>query len=70
MKDNKGHGSSKRGMAKVSHSGPIGYKIADIGPGGKEHNVKTNAAWDAHHKAHAPKSSQGSYANGTKFHGK
>ena len=26
---------------KVSVTRPIGYKIADIGPGGKEHNVQT-----------------------------
>jgi len=24
----------------------IGHRIADIGPGGKEHNVQTNKAWD------------------------
>jgi hypothetical protein len=25
---------------------PIGTRVADIGPGGKEYNVKTNKAWD------------------------
>jgi hypothetical protein len=30
----------------VKTNAPIGYKIVDIGPGGKEHNVKTNKAWD------------------------
>lgn len=31
---------------KISTDKPIGYKIADIGSGGKEHNVKTNPEWD------------------------
>jgi hypothetical protein len=33
--------------AVVKTNKPIGFKISDIGPGGKEHNVKTDAAWDA-----------------------
>jgi len=27
-------------MVKVSHKGEIGHRISDIGPGGKEYNVK------------------------------
>jgi starvation-inducible DNA-binding protein len=30
----------------VKTNEPIGYKIADIGPGGKEYNIKTDKAWD------------------------
>jgi hypothetical protein len=30
----------------VKTNKPIGTKVADIGPGGKEYNVKTNKAWD------------------------
>ena len=30
---------------KISTNKPIEYKIADIGPGGKEHNVKTSKGW-------------------------
>lgn len=41
MKDARGHGSNGRGgMARVSvDPSKIGYRIADIGAGGKEHNV-------------------------------
>ena len=47
MKDKEGHGSEgDESKVKISVSRPIGHRIADIGPGGKEHNVKTNAAWD------------------------
>ena len=31
----------KKPMVKVSVTKPVGYRIADIGPGGVEHNVKT-----------------------------
>lgn len=31
----------KKPMVKVSVTKPMGYRIADIGPGGVEHNVKT-----------------------------
>lgn len=34
---------------KVSTDKPIGYKIADIGPGKKEYNVQTDAEWDKQH---------------------
>ncbi len=50
MKDAKGHGSNKRGggsgkMAKVSvDPSKLGFRMADIGPGGKEHNVVTGGA--------------------------
>jgi predicted RNA binding protein YcfA (HicA-like mRNA interferase family) len=30
----------------ISTKKPIGTRVADIGPGGKEYNVKTNKAWD------------------------
>ena len=33
--------------AVVKTKKDIGSRVADIGPGGKEHNVKTDAAWDA-----------------------
>lgn len=53
MKDAKGHGSDSRGgMARVSvNPNKLGFRIADIGPGGKEHNVQTGGAWDAAHEA-------------------
>ena len=35
---------------KLGKGKKIGSRVADIGPGGKEHNVKTDAAWDAHQK--------------------
>jgi len=31
----------KKPMVKVSVTKPVGYRIADIGPGGAEHNVQT-----------------------------
>lgn len=31
---------------KVSTNKPIGFKVADIGPGQKEYNVKTDKVWD------------------------
>lgn len=33
-------------IAVVKTNKEIGTRVADIGPGGKEYNVKTNAAWD------------------------
>ena len=36
--------------AVVKTNKPIGSRVADIGPGGKEYNVKTDKAWDEHHK--------------------
>lgn len=35
---------------KVSTNKPIGFKVADIGPGKKEYNVKTDKVWDAEQK--------------------
>lgn len=32
-------------MIKVSSKRPIGHRISDIGPGGKEYNVRTDANW-------------------------
>jgi hypothetical protein len=40
----------KRKPAVVKTNKPIGTRVADIGPGGKEYNVKTNKAWDDQHK--------------------
>lgn len=40
----------KARMAKVSVTQPIGHRIADIGPGGKEHNVQTKD-WPAERAA-------------------
>jgi hypothetical protein len=37
----------KSNIARVKTNQAIGSRIADIGAGGKEHNVKTDAAWDA-----------------------
>jgi len=34
-----------RKKVKISTTKPIEFKIADIGPGGKEHNVKTSKGW-------------------------
>jgi hypothetical protein len=36
----------KHNTAVVKTNKEIGTRIADIGPGGKEHNVKTDKAWD------------------------
>lgn len=40
----------KRKPAVVKTNKEIGTRVADIGPGGKEYNVKTNKAWDDEHK--------------------
>jgi len=37
----------KHNKAVVKTKKEIGSRVADIGPGGKEHNEKTDAAWDA-----------------------
>jgi hypothetical protein len=34
-------------MLKIKVNKPVGYRITDIGAGGKEYNVKTDSAWDA-----------------------
>ena len=39
----------KKKMAVVKPKDEIGFKVSDIGPGGREHNVKTDAAWDRKH---------------------
>lgn len=44
---------------KVSTDKPIGYKVSDIGPGKKEHNVKTNKAWDDAQKKKTVSEAQG-----------
>lgn len=39
-----------KGPAVVKTNKPIGSRVADIGPGGKEYNIKTDKAWDDAHK--------------------
>jgi hypothetical protein len=41
----------KHNKAIVKTKKDIGSRVADIGPGGKEYNVKTDAAWDAANKS-------------------
>ena len=41
---------TKRKPAVVKTNKPVGSRVADIGPGGKEYNVKTDKAWDDQHK--------------------
>jgi hypothetical protein len=48
-------------MAKVSVTRPIGHRIADIGPGGKEHNVQTKD-WPGDHAAAAQTAHQAAHA--------
>ncbi len=36
-----GAAKAKQGMVRVSVSRPMGFEVADIGPGGVKHNVKT-----------------------------
>jgi hypothetical protein len=40
------HEAKRKPMIVVGTKKEIGHRIADIGPGGKEYNVQTNAAWD------------------------
>ena len=42
---------NKHNKAVVKTKQAIGSRIADIGAGGKEYNVKTDAAWDAANKS-------------------
>ena len=42
----KKYGHVNEAMVRVKTDKPIGTRVADIGPGGKEYNVKTNKAWD------------------------
>jgi hypothetical protein len=48
-------------LAKVSVTRPIGHRIADIGPGGKEHNVQTKD-WPGDHAAAAQTAHQAAHA--------
>lgn len=41
---------NKSNMARVKTQQAVGSRVADIGAGGKEYNVKTDAAWDAKEK--------------------
>jgi hypothetical protein len=41
----------KSNKAVVKTKKEVGARIADIGAGGKEHNVKTDKAWDDAQKA-------------------
>jgi hypothetical protein len=53
MKDAKGHGSNRRGKAKVSvDPSKLGFRMADIGAGRTEHNVVTGGAWGDKAAAH------------------
>jgi hypothetical protein len=45
-----GKNIDKSNKAVVKTKKEIGSRIADIGPGGKEYNVKTDKAWDDAHK--------------------
>ena len=40
----------KRNPVVIKTNKPVGSRVADIGPGGKEYNVKTDKAWDDQHK--------------------
>ena len=40
----------EKNKVKVSTNKPIGFKVADIGPGKKEYNVKTDKVWDDQNK--------------------
>jgi len=40
----------KRKPVVIKTNKEIGSRVADIGPGGKEYNVKTDQAWDEQHK--------------------
>jgi len=40
----------EKNKVKVSTNKPIGFKVADIGPGQKEYNVKTDKVWDDQNK--------------------
>ena len=40
----------KRKPVVIKTNKPVGSRVADIGPGGKEYNVKTDKAWDDQHK--------------------
>jgi len=42
----KKYGHVNEATVRVKTDKPIGTRVADIGPGGKEYNVKTNKAWD------------------------
>jgi len=61
--------------AVVKTNKPIGTRVADIGPGGKEHNVKTDKEWDkqkgvAEEKVRLdPKCWTGKHKEGTKIKG-
>ena len=44
----------KKGMVRISvNPSKIGHRMADIGPGGKEHNVKTSVNWPTEKKPKA-----------------
>ena len=51
----------KEAVTKVSVDRPIGYRIADIGPGGKEHNVQTKD-WPSDHATDARTAHQAAHA--------
>ena len=56
--------------AVVQTKKDIGHRIADIGPGGKEHNVQTNKAWDDANKVVEGKRTMSRAAKGYEKYGK
>ena len=55
--------TSKKAMVKVDTQKEVGYRISDIGSGGKEHNVKTNAAWVKKHSGKSLKNTDEGYSS-------
>jgi hypothetical protein len=45
----------KPAVVKIKTNKPIGTRVADIGPGGKEYNVKTDKEWDKQKQAEKKK---------------
>jgi hypothetical protein len=60
----------KSNKAVVQTKKDIGHRIADIGPGGKEHNVQTNKAWDDANKVVEGERTMSRAAKGYEKYGK
>lgn len=41
--------AKKKGPVVIKPKAEIGFRVSDVGPGGRESNVKTDAAWDRKH---------------------
>jgi hypothetical protein len=41
--------AKKKGPVVIKPKEEIGFRVSDVGPGGRESNVKTDAAWDRKH---------------------